>query len=104
MIANGDLPLVDGDDIDYKDVEIGDQDEQELAQAIDDAIRRASKHRPNHQKEYFRNMVLEYKVVFRIRVGAIRLSMLRPWKSRSKARNALAMCDSARTLRSSRNS
>ncbi len=27
MIANGDLPLVDGDDIDYKDVEIGDQDE-----------------------------------------------------------------------------
>ncbi len=25
MIANGDLPLVDGDDIDYKDVEIGDQ-------------------------------------------------------------------------------
>ncbi len=31
MIANGDLPLVDGDDIDYKDVEIGDQDEQELA-------------------------------------------------------------------------
>ncbi len=38
MIANGDLPLVDGDDIDYKDVEIGDQDEQELAQAIYEAI------------------------------------------------------------------
>ncbi len=38
MIENGDLPLVDGDDIDYKDVEIGDQNEQELAQAIDGAI------------------------------------------------------------------
>ncbi len=53
MIANGDLPLVDGDDIDYKDVEIGDQDEQELAQEIDDAIRRAAKHLPNRLKESF---------------------------------------------------
>ncbi len=39
MIANGDLTLVDGDDIDYKGVEIGDEDERELAQAIDDTIR-----------------------------------------------------------------
>ncbi len=37
MIANGDLPLVDSNDIDYKDVEIGENDEQELAKAIDDA-------------------------------------------------------------------
>ncbi len=70
MIANGDLPLVDGDDIDYKDVEIGDQDEQELAQAIYDVIRRAAKHLPNRLKEYFRYMVLEYKDIFRIRLGA----------------------------------
>ncbi len=34
-IANGDLPLVDSDDIDDKAVEIGNQIEQELAQAID---------------------------------------------------------------------
>ncbi len=44
MIANGDLPLVESNDIDYKDVEICDTDEQELAKAIDDAIRRAAKH------------------------------------------------------------
>ncbi len=37
-IANGDLALVDGDDIDYKDVNIGDKDEQELVQAVDEAI------------------------------------------------------------------
>ncbi len=65
-----DLPLVDGDDIDYKDVEIGNQDEQELEQAIDDAIRRAAKNLPNRLKESFRNLVLEYKDIFRIRLGA----------------------------------
>ncbi len=37
-IANGDLPLVDSDDTNYKDVEIGNQNERELAQAIDEAI------------------------------------------------------------------
>ncbi len=42
MIANGDLPVVDSDDVHYKDVDIGDQDEKELAQAFDDAIRRAA--------------------------------------------------------------
>ncbi len=47
MIANGDLPLVDGDDIDYKNVETGEQDEKELGKAIDEAIRRAAKHLPN---------------------------------------------------------
>ncbi len=51
-------------------MEIGNQNEKQLAKAIDDAIRRADKHMPNHLKEYFRNMVLEYKDVFRIRLGA----------------------------------
>ncbi len=53
-----------------RDVEIGDQDEQELAQAIDDAVRRAAKQLPNRLKESFRNIVLEYKDIFRIRLGA----------------------------------
>ncbi len=70
MIANGDLPLIDGEDIDYKDVEIGHQDEKGLAQAIDDSIRRIAKHLQNRLKEPFRNMVLEYKNIFRIRLGA----------------------------------
>ncbi len=51
-------------------MEICEQDEQELAQAIDDAIRRAAKHLLNRLKESFRNMVLEYKDIFRIRLGA----------------------------------
>ncbi len=70
MIANDDLPLVDGDDIDCKDVEIGDQDEQELAQAIDDAIRRAAKHLPDRPKQSFRGMAMEYRDIFRIRLDA----------------------------------
>ncbi len=78
MIANGDLPLVDGDDVDYKDVEIFDQDEQELAQAIDDAIRRAAKHLPNCLKESFRNMVSKYKDIFRLRLGADQPVHVRP--------------------------
>ncbi len=49
---------------------IGDQDEQELEQAIYDPIRRAGKHLQNSLKESFRNMVLEYKDIFRIRLGA----------------------------------
>ncbi len=47
MVAKGDLPFVDWDDVDYRDADIGDHDEQELAQAIDEAIRRAAKHLPN---------------------------------------------------------
>ncbi len=73
--------------------EIGDQDEQELAQAIDDAIRRAAKHLPNRLKESFRNVVLEYKDIFAYVSVPIRLSMFRPWKSSSKAWNALSRCD-----------
>ncbi len=67
MTANGDLPLVHGDDIDYKDVEFGDQDEQELAQAIHEAIRRAASHIPNRSIS-FRDMVLVHKAIFRIRL------------------------------------
>ncbi len=53
-----------------KDADIGDKVERELVQAIDDAIRRAAKHLPNRLKESFRNMVFEYKDIFRIRLGA----------------------------------
>ncbi len=70
LIANGDFPLREGDDIDYKDVEIGDQDEAELGQAVSEAITRASKHLPNCLKDSFRAMILDFKDVFRIRLGA----------------------------------
>ena len=41
MIANGDFPLKDGDDIDYKDVEVGEQEEGEINTAIQAMIDRA---------------------------------------------------------------
>ncbi len=69
MVANMDFPVVDGDCIDYKDVEIGYQDEQELEKAVDGAIRNAAKHLPKCLKEAFRKRVLEYKDIFRIRPG-----------------------------------
>ncbi len=43
LIANGDFPLREGDDVDYKAVEISDQDEGELYQAVSEAITHASK-------------------------------------------------------------
>ncbi len=51
-------------------VEIGDQDEQELAQAIHEAIRRTAKRLSNRLKKSFCDMLLEYKAIFSIRLGA----------------------------------
>ncbi len=51
-------------------MEIGARHEKELTQAIDGASRRVAKHLPSSLKETFRNMVLEYKDIFRIRPGA----------------------------------
>ncbi len=70
MIANGNLPLVGGDNNDSKDAEIGGQDERELAQAVDEAIRRAVKYLTNRLKISFRNIVQEYMDIFRICLGA----------------------------------
>ena len=42
IVADGDFPLKDGDEIDYKDLEIGDQDQAELDEAIHLSIDRAS--------------------------------------------------------------
>ncbi len=70
MIAHRDIPLVEGDDIDYNDAEIGDRDENELEKALEDAIRRAAEHLPNRLKKSFGDIVLEYKDIFRICLGA----------------------------------
>ncbi len=72
MIANGDIPLVDVDDIDYKDVKIGYQDEHVIAldQAVENAIRRAAKNLPNRLKKSSRDMVVVYKDIFQIPLSA----------------------------------
>ncbi len=70
LFPNGDLPLCEGDDIDYKEVEIGNQDEAELDQPISEAIKPSSEHLPNRLRDYFRAMIMEFKDVFRIRLGA----------------------------------
>ncbi len=66
-----------------------------------DAIRRAAKHLPNRLKESFRNTVLEYKNMLRIRLGADTLVDVPPMEIKFEARNAHSRCDSAPTLRSS---
>lgn len=61
--------MKDGDEIDYKDLEVGEQNEEELKAAIHDSINRAAEHLPAGKKESFNNMVLSYKDIFRIRLG-----------------------------------
>ncbi len=80
MIAKGDFTLVDGDDIDYKDVDIGDQGEQELEQATNHAMYRDAKRLPKRMKVSFGNMVLEYKDIIRIRFRADHPGDVPPWE------------------------
>lgn len=70
MLANGDFPLKDGDDIDYKDVDIGEQDEDELQSALDGLTSRAFKNLPKHLRRPLNELVQEFKDIFRTRLGA----------------------------------
>ena len=69
LISNGDFPLNDGDTVDYKDMAIGEQDEEELEAAIDDAIKLGSEKLSKDSKKVFEKLISEYKDVFRIRLG-----------------------------------
>ena len=53
LIENGDLPMYDGDEIDYKGVEIGVQDKEELDASINNMITRGSLFLPNDHKDRF---------------------------------------------------
>ena len=59
--------LQDGDDIEYKDVDLGSgvDDKEELSKAIDDVIRRGKKHLPKRLHQQFQELVSKYKDVFR---------------------------------------
>ena len=69
MLANGDFPLKDADDIDYKDVEVGEQDELELNEAIKDMVDRASKNLPVNLRPQLEALVTEFTDIFRTRLG-----------------------------------
>ena len=57
MIADDNFPLKDGDDIEYRDVEIGIQDGNELQEAIDAMISRGEKHLEKDSRATLKSMV-----------------------------------------------
>ena len=69
MMCNGNFPLKDGDDIDYKDVEVGCQDEAELKIAIDGMISRGMKHLNDDGRQILKSTVMEFKDIFRVKLG-----------------------------------
>eukprot|EP00171_Calliarthron_tuberculosum_P007262 IDg7262t1 len=70
LVSNGDFPLKDGDDVDYKDVEIGETTETDLNTALSEAVSRCSKSLPKHLREALHDLVLSFKDIFRIKIGA----------------------------------
>ena len=69
MVVNGDFPLKDGDGIDYKDVEVGEQEEGEINAAIQAMTDRAAKKLPSDLRHDIKDLVMRFKDIFRIRLG-----------------------------------
>ena len=67
--ANGDLVKDDGDDIYYKDVEIGTQDYEELSLAIEETVKRSSKFLSEPMRNELGDIVNKYKDIFRTKLG-----------------------------------
>lgn len=69
MMSNDHFPLKDGDDVDYKNVEVGVQDENELRNEIDAMICRCQKHMHKDLRETLKEMFNEFKDIFRVKLG-----------------------------------
>ena len=69
MMSNGNFPLKDGDDVQYKDVEVGEQDESELQQAIEAMVDTSSMHCKNNLEDTLKDLAHEFKDIFRIKLG-----------------------------------
>ena len=69
MISNASFPLKDGDDIEYKDVQVGIQDEHEFQKSIDSMVERAEKHLPKDSNLSLADLVHEFSDIFRIKLG-----------------------------------
>lgn len=63
------FPLKDDDDIKYKDVDVGEQDEEELQEAIQRMIDRATESLPTHLHNDLKDLVNEFKDIFLIKLG-----------------------------------
>lgn len=69
MKANSNFPLKDGDDIDYEDVKVGEQDTEELETTIQNMIDRAAKKLSRDLCPTLQEMVMSCKDILRIRLG-----------------------------------
>lgn len=67
-MINGDFHLKDGDNTDYKDVEVSEQDEEELLNAINGMISRATKNLPEELRTTIINLVIEFEYIFRTKL------------------------------------
>lgn len=69
MMANCDFPPKESDGIDYKDVEVGEQDIEKIDSVIQKMIDRAVKKLPHDLRPTLHDMVMRIKDIFRIRLG-----------------------------------
>ena len=69
VVSNGDFPLKDGDDVNYKDVDVGIQDSSELESAIESMKSRASKRCPKPLRPKLMSIVDTNADIFRARLG-----------------------------------
>lgn len=69
MMAHGDFPLKDSDDIDYKDVKVSEHDTEELEFAIQNVIYRAVKKLPSGLHPTLQKMAMSFRDIFSIRLG-----------------------------------
>ncbi len=69
MMSNDKFPLKDGDDIDYKDVEVVIQNDNEIQKEIDTMVFRGEKHLDKDSRSIMRSMVYEFKDIFRVKLG-----------------------------------
>lgn len=70
LFIDGEYLLNDGDDIDYKDVKIGRQEEDDLYSAISEMIKRGTKNLPQNLRPILQALVSEFKDIFRTHLGA----------------------------------
>ena len=64
FIENRDMPMYDGDEIDYKEVEIAVQDKDELDTSFNDMITRGPLLLSNDRKYRFCKLVMRHKHIF----------------------------------------
>lgn len=70
MMTNGDFPIKDRDDIYYKEIEVGEQYEDELNGAINKILSLAAENLPQELQPTLNDIVLEFNDIFRTKLSA----------------------------------